>query len=351
MIFKNLERLFSMKQSAERDTTLDIAKGVSILLMTVSHLLIFKNFPKLREFNETILVLFKMPLFIFISGILFSNRLGFKDFFVNKFDALIKPILVIFCGSIIVAIILNHSLDYSFYEWIEFSNRMIKKYYYSLWFPLVLFVTTILFKSVVDAKSKFKPSIFMMVYIILITLLILVTKQNIKISLFLTYPILYFLIILSIGYLFKKYHLIHMMYRTDMFIFSVLIFIWYVTEKEALGVKMNLYMNQFGALIPTVITIISGITIILYLSKQISKTNYLSKILIYCSKASFFILAFHVIIGNYIIYPYLKDYISDRYLLAVVTYIPTIAFCIAIYKILFRTKVLKYLLLPKKLLN
>jgi hypothetical protein len=37
--------------------------------------------------------------------------------------------------------------------------------------------------------------------------------------------------------------------------------------------------------------------------------------------------------------------------LAVVTYIPTIAFCIAIYKILFRTKVLKYLLLPKKLLN
>ena len=340
-----------MKQSAERDTTLDIAKGISILLMTISHLFLFKNFPKVSDFNESTLVLFKMPLFIFISGVLFSNRLGFKEFFINKFDALIKPILTIFVGSIIVALLMNHTKDLSFLEWVEFLNGIIKKYYYPLWFPLALFVTIIIFKSVMDAKSKWKPSIFLMMYVTLITVLILLTKHNIKFSLFLAHPILYFFIILSIGYTLKKYQWIHMMYRTDLFLFSVLIFIWYLFEKEVLGIKLNLFMNQFGLLIPTVIAFISGISIILFLSKQISKTKYLSKGLTYCSKGSFFILAFHVIIGNYLIYPYLKDYISNVYLLSVITFVLTIASCIIIYKSLFHSKILKYLLLPKKALK
>ena len=57
--------------STSRNLTLDVAKGISILLMTVSHLSIFQDNPTVSWFNTNYLFFFRLPLFIFISGLLF----------------------------------------------------------------------------------------------------------------------------------------------------------------------------------------------------------------------------------------------------------------------------------------
>lgn len=338
-----------MQQISNRDTTLDIAKGISILLMTITHLSLFDPFPMVKHFNADILMLFKMPLFIFISGILFSNKHALYDFCSNKFDALIKPILTIFTVTIVAYLLYNGFQYRSIVEAVKDTHRFLYKLYFPLWFPLVLFATLLLFKTVLVVKSKVHPPTFVMLYISLITFLCFVTKYNIQYSLFLGHPILYFFIILSIGYFVKQKQLLAMMYRTDFFIFSVLLLSCYVIQKDILEVKVDLSMNEFGRLIPTSITFITGISIVFYLSKLISKTQYLSKVLIHCSKGSFFILAFHVLIANYILYPFLITRLENVYVASVICFVLTIGGCVLIYQLLFRTKILKYFLLPKKL--
>ena len=71
-----------MEPITKRDNILDIAKGVSILLMTITHLTLFKDYPSMIKINREIFMLFKMPLFIFISGMLFKNT---SDDFIHFF--------------------------------------------------------------------------------------------------------------------------------------------------------------------------------------------------------------------------------------------------------------------------
>jgi len=65
----------------------DVAKGISILLVVLIH-----NDIKHFLFDTVeYLLSFKQPLFFFLSGVFFSFRASFVEFFIKKFDALMKP--------------------------------------------------------------------------------------------------------------------------------------------------------------------------------------------------------------------------------------------------------------------
>jgi fucose 4-O-acetylase-like acetyltransferase len=76
-----------------RLSTIDIAKGIGILLIVLGHDAWFsKNLPEFSDFLGGI----RMPFFFFISGVTFSlGRRGLTDIAIMRADAWLKPFLVV----------------------------------------------------------------------------------------------------------------------------------------------------------------------------------------------------------------------------------------------------------------
>ncbi len=77
-------------QIKKRINFIDIAKGISILLVAFGHSDLSHLSPALHES----LGLFRMPLFFFLSGVFFSVSSKPKAFILDKTDALLKPYFV-----------------------------------------------------------------------------------------------------------------------------------------------------------------------------------------------------------------------------------------------------------------
>lgn len=75
----------------ERFLFIDILKGISILLVAYGHI-IPGAIPSFTEYAG----IFRMPLFFFVSGVLFSNeryKNNFKDFIYKRYKGLVIPYL------------------------------------------------------------------------------------------------------------------------------------------------------------------------------------------------------------------------------------------------------------------
>jgi len=70
-----------------RDSTIDIAKGICIFLMVLGHTYFYS------WFNDRV-YLFHMPFFFFVSGFFFSSKNKAKDFVANKTKRLLVPMFV-----------------------------------------------------------------------------------------------------------------------------------------------------------------------------------------------------------------------------------------------------------------
>lgn len=71
----------------ERIKYIDIAKGISILLVALFHSKVTAYIPDVIAAMS----LFRMPLFFFLSGVFFSYAENPKEFFIKKTEALLKP--------------------------------------------------------------------------------------------------------------------------------------------------------------------------------------------------------------------------------------------------------------------
>ena len=75
----------------KRDITIDIAKGIGIVLVVLGHVLINSDINRL-------IYLFHMPLFFFISGIIFystyNKDIKFKDYLLKKIKSILIPYFV-----------------------------------------------------------------------------------------------------------------------------------------------------------------------------------------------------------------------------------------------------------------
>ncbi len=77
---------------------IDIAKGISIILVALFHSNLSSYFPQIIG----PMALFRLPLFFFLSGVFFKSTMAPNVFFWKKFDALLKPY---FATLIVVSII------------------------------------------------------------------------------------------------------------------------------------------------------------------------------------------------------------------------------------------------------
>ena len=74
-----------------RNITIDIAKGLGIVLVVLGHNWIAQENTELFE----IIFSFHMPLFFFLAGVFVGDSNNIIDFIIKKTDALLKPYFVV----------------------------------------------------------------------------------------------------------------------------------------------------------------------------------------------------------------------------------------------------------------
>lgn len=338
-----------METSTKRDTTFDIAKGISILIMTISHLELFRDYPTLFDFNDDVLKLFKMPLFIFISGILFSQRLDWKEFMKLKFDALLKPAITLFTITFL-SLMAWYILNGAAYNVHNFKAFFIQttNLYFPLWFPINLFFSLCLFRFLKHLHQNYSPRMFIIGFMSSLFVLVLSTQLSLGFHLIKLHTWLFFLIILYIGDEFKQKKWVDILTSKVFFGFSLLLFSVSIYFKDVLDIELDLYLNKFGRTIPTALTFLSGISIVLFLSKQLKQLPYIATVLRWCAQSSLFILAFHILFANHLLNPYLREHIELQWFADTLTFVLTILICVSMYWIVKQTHYIKYFMLPIK---
>lgn len=74
---------------SNRIETIDIARGIGILLVVLAH----NDFGYISAFGYQVIYSFHMPLFFFLSGYFIKTSVSFLEFFKKRFHSLLKPFL------------------------------------------------------------------------------------------------------------------------------------------------------------------------------------------------------------------------------------------------------------------
>lgn len=198
-----------------RNKSIDIAKGIAILLVILGHISITPLILKYWLYS------FHIPLFFICSGILFSNKnkeMPFLSFAKKKARRLLVPyfslgIILWLCVqllSVFTAYTHNSALDIKFdiiglIKALLLGHRL-HEYYFSMWFICTLFISELLFYFVVRICKN------TLLFGVLIIVLIYGSSQLFKYikgtywSMDLVFVCIAFL---SVGYLLRKHSLIN----------------------------------------------------------------------------------------------------------------------------------------------
>lgn len=82
--------LYMVNELKKRNVVIDIAKGISIILVVIGHSPVLVRMIPLNNF----LTSFRLPFFFFVSGVFFNYSKPFGRVLADKADALLKPYLV-----------------------------------------------------------------------------------------------------------------------------------------------------------------------------------------------------------------------------------------------------------------
>lgn len=344
-------------QEKKRIQIFDIAKGISIILMTITHCSFKKIYPSLVDFNNFVMI-FKMPMFIFISGYLLSDRLNFRAFSHHKLDGLIKPLIGFLLSLTLLKIILYvlitdaitpdgvmkyvNALASVFVYWdLGFVNNV-------LWFVAALFLSQIAFKVMLACKDSRVPYNYFMVIILLLALLTLISIES-KFYYLGYIPI--FFVYLLLGYVFKRIsnrflNGTSFFYGSKMLLFPVLFLISLIILKYSnINMKLNIYEFEYNYHYLIIVSLF-GVFTVLYICRFIEKIPILSAFLVYCSKASFFILAYHIFVLD--VYEALFDLESDTPLFYTFLFFLNIVICCLIYMLVKKIPFVRIFFYPIK---
>lgn len=146
-MFDNIINYFSADK--DRIQYFDIAKGIGIILVVWFHC----NGPFSSYFNQ-----FMLPLFFLISGLLYSQKSGVKEYVIRKVHNLYLPYIIwnlVFL--VIVAIFENYTIEFFLKKavLICFTLSGIGVFLGATWFIAALFIISILYKIL---ENSFKES-------------------------------------------------------------------------------------------------------------------------------------------------------------------------------------------------
>ena len=96
-----------MQSTTKRIEYIDLAKGMCILLVVLSHMMAYYkvSFP-----YDSVLKCFRMPLYFFLSGVFFKQYEGFWGFFKRKVNKLLIPFAFFYLafGVALPIVLYNH---------------------------------------------------------------------------------------------------------------------------------------------------------------------------------------------------------------------------------------------------
>lgn len=285
-----------------RDIRIDIAKGISIILVAFSH-------SELRGYFENVnqlLALFRMPLFFFLSGIFFNTASGLKNCIIQKTDALLKPyFFTLIVLMILTTFLRNRDVVGEFYGILYGTGNGLR--WVQLWFLphlWILCIVSCLFIGITDIQQK---SLILKVFTILILLTLGYIFMEFAKELpyetpnshtgYFGLPFSFDIILISMafflsGFLLKNHT---RAFKPNFLIFlSAILCIFLISEFSNASVNLN--SRRYSDPIFATIAAFCGIYITLSISDYCSKSLLPSKILSTVGAASLFVLIFHLFI-------------------------------------------------------
>lgn len=268
-----------------RDQTIDIAKGIGIVLVVWGH----TACPIKSE-----IYLFHMPLFFFLSGYLFNDKTNIKDIIRKKIRSLIIPYIFFFIFAETSFIIL-YTLTERSAQIALYPSILIKPYgvIRPLWFLLSLFQATIIYSLI--CRITIKSTIRLSISIILAVFGYFLSQKTITLPLFLDSSIS-MVIFFNIGSMAKQYNPLNSRnrpYQIGLILFSIPLYTLGVYNKLIVDIWSNTIDKDF---ILYILTSLSGLYLVIFLSYLIFKTNkFLTSIFSFLGKESLLIFALHIL--------------------------------------------------------
>lgn len=280
----------------KRDLSIDISKGIGILLIILGHL------PNIPPELKKIIYSFHVPMFFIISGYLYNKakyqNFTLKEFAVFKFKRLMIPYFFIgfscflLFGIIMPAVV--HGIDSQFYsDAINYFFGLIYSYgspkYMAwsspLWFMTCTFVTEIIFYLINKYSDHIYISIFGTVLIGYFYNLFLGFRLpwNIDIA-FIAVGFMY------VGQLIRNSNLLNKLFNLKYSMVLLLLFILSIY----FNVKIDLNMRNYGIIILTFCSSISGSLLVINLSKLIKNNS----LLIYFGSNSLYMMGYTYAVLN-----------------------------------------------------
>ena len=282
----------------ERLIWIDIAKGITILLVIIGHTI------KTDTFLWRFIFSFHMPIFFIISGYLFKEN-TLKKLIKKNLKRMFVPYLGTSLIIVFIAVFAKMFLHHTFYSMPEDLSSLCISIIYgcgvnypkfftpiwmigAIWFLLCLFFAEIFFAITIQLTSKLNIYIQATIIVFLSFVGFFIGQYiflpwNIDIS-------LVALVFLYAGYMFKKKNIINL--RVNTLVLILLIILWATSVQ--LG-AMDMAGRKYSNFIICIIGAISASYIIIKFCKLISKYMLIDKYLSTLGKETLVILCFHLL--------------------------------------------------------
>ncbi len=337
---------------------IDIAKGISIILVALAH-------SQLKLFAPDVvdsMALFRMPLFFFLSGVFFSISDKPKTFLIKKSDALLKP----YFTTMIILFILWIAIKQQDLGWhlkgIFYGNgNTMDTHWIPMWFLTHLFVvycsTYFIFTISHIQQRQWHYKLATLILLMTIGCYWIDAFTDLKLtllgkSIYLDrLPFSLDLILISSSFFmfgaFFKNRIIHFKPNLSMLLTSVLLFLAIVVFTNTFvdlyeRIHVNSLLATIGAL--------CGIYFVLCASFYLCQTKKIKQTLLIFGQASLFVLIFHNFIG-YSVYRLFAEQITNETSLwyAIAAFVISITAPLAIRFIVINNRLLSFIYLPLKL--
>lgn len=298
--------------SKDRLVSIDIARGIGILLVVLGHTLAEANYHVQNStvfFFGRLIYSFHMPLFFFLSGMFFKSDMRFLDVLKRRFDSILKPYLftlfLVYFASVFFDKTLGLGTALNRIAKALYGNSYYLELYWSqLWFLPTLFAVSI-FAFVFYAIFKRFPA-----WLTFLGLLLTLVVGVLTINKFMPFDLAIFGysvqlnglpfsldLVLVCGFFFLLGHEVHG--RVQIKIFSPL---WVLIGSAIVLISLNVFfegmMNlntrEYETPLVNTLEALLGIVFVLSLSQWIEKWGgWASKAFQYYGKISLIVLIFH----------------------------------------------------------
>ncbi|MGV4260081.1 acyltransferase family protein [Citrobacter freundii] len=276
-----------------RNHTIDIARGISILSMVGlhSHLSDGYYYPLVHEIFVKYLMLYLVPFFFFISGV-FYKEMNYRRFVFLRFSTIMKPVFFT---------VIFYNLFFWDNNWVDIFNDMYGVFQfplYALWFMPTLLVTMLVCAIIIKSKSSNIKTLSALVVLVAFTSnasafsFLDWSDSNALISSRLPFTaesLIFTVPLFMCGYYFRN-DVAHFKISIGCFLFFFASMVFFVIKY---GVVINIGSFVFKPYLFCLISSLFSIYVLLCVSKICGKLSVVSHCLRVCGRDSLYIALFH----------------------------------------------------------